>query len=223
MTVKSRRRLWRGPERSLPFELQAVQDGHATASTHGSLLQAPVFTGRFTRAVIALAATAGLVVASWFFLVRPEIDAAAERAVAAASSAAPTPTSAVAGNDGADAPAPAATSGSAFDIRLAVRAAVTDQQVATYVVPDDVQVRVTDLLMQNPNGDTGRLTLLRNSTVLYEAGLENFLDFPTALRSPFVFDAGDSITVQLNCRAAGSASTGECSAAITLTGTVTAT
>lgn len=240
--VKSKRRLWRGQERTLPFELQAVQDGHTTAATTGSLLQAPVFTGRISRAVLAVAAVAGVVAGAWFGVVRPEIDAAAERAVAEAAEAATTPaaaqTSAVnsgpdeggtdeGGTDPASAgngangttSAPATPLGPAFDVRLAVQAAAAEQQVASYTVPEGTRVEVTDVLMQNPNGDTGRLALLRNSTVLYEAALENFLDFPTALRSPFVFGPGDSITVQLTCRAAGSATSGQCSAAITLTGT----
>lgn len=213
--LKTKRRRWKGGTRTVGFEIQAVQEGHLTTVTHGTFLQEPVFTGRILRSVLGLAAIGGAVVGAWFGVVKPGIDDAAsravERAAASTTTAAPVTSDPGAGQPGG--------SGANFDIRLAVSAALSDQAVQGYTVPAGQEIRITDVLMQNPNLDSGRLALLRNSTVLYEAALENFTDFPYPLVSPYVFAAGETINVQLTCRAIGGGGD-SCEAAITVTGEI---
>jgi len=90
--------------------------------------------------------------------------------------------------------------------------------VQSFTVPDGKVLRVTDVLWQNPNGDEGKLELLRNSTVLYGISLRNFTDYANALVSPYVFESGDVVTAQLTCERIGDPSSDSCSAAITLSG-----
>lgn len=215
LELRARRRQWARVARALPFEVHAVQEGHHTSVTTGTLLQDPTVSGRTVGRVAAVAAAAGVVVAAWFGAVRPTIDDAAERAVAEAAARTTvavdvTATTLVAASTGRE--------GDAFDVRLAVSAALAQQAVQTYTVPAGQVLRVTDVLMQNPNADSGRLSLLRNSTVLYEASLENFTDFPYALVSPYVFEAGESVNVQLSCQQVGDPGGSACSVAITLAG-----
>lgn len=219
VVVRSRRAQWARSARSLPFEIVAAQEGHPPATTSGTLLQDPVVAARTAGRLAALAVTAGAIVGAWFGVVRPAIDDAAVRAVAEQAATATTvvdPTATTVAAPGArprtDGP------GEAFDTRLAVAAGLAQQAVQTYTVPPGKVLRVTDVLMQNPNADGGRLTLLRNSTVLYEAALENFTDFPYALVSPYVFTAGESVNVQLSCQQVGDPAGAACSVAITLAG-----
>ncbi len=156
-----------------------------------------------------------MLVVAWFGLVRPEIDRAADRAAAdlAATSTVPDQTATVAGSGG-----PASRAGEPFDTRLAVEAPLGAQAVQHYTVPAGKQLEITDVLWQNPNGDGGRLELLRNSSSLYRIAMENFTDYANALVNPYVFDAGETVNVQLSCSAIGDPNVGGCAAAVTLTG-----
>ncbi len=223
VVVKSRRARWARTARSLPFEIAAVQEGHQSAVTAGTLLQTPIVAARTIGRLSALVVAAGLVAAGWFGVVDPAIDDAARRAVTEAAAASTTivdpNASAVVSTVAPAGVRPAAGGeGEAFDTRLAVTAALAQQTVQTYAVPPGKVLHVSDLLIQNPNADSGRLTLLRNSTVLYEVALENFTDFPFNLVNPFVFTAGESVNVQLSCQQVGDPSGAACAVAMTLVG-----
>ena len=80
---------------------------------------------------------------------------------------------------------------------------------------------VTDLLLQNPNGDAGTLTVLRDGAVIYEARLENFRDLDLHLVAPVVVDAGKELGIRVTCTnpdPAGKAKAADCSPALTVQG-----
>jgi hypothetical protein len=102
-----------------------------------------------------------------------------------------------------------------FDTRLAVQSSAgTD---ATFVVPAGKTLSLTDILLQNPQGDAGTLTLKRNDTVLFVVVLENFRTQDLHYISPYVFKAGDKVTVTIGCTAAGPPA-GQCVDAASLGG-----
>ncbi len=246
LRVKVRRRRWRRG-RTLPFTVIAAQDGHESTHTTGTLLQEPIISGRFVGRVLGLAAIGGLGAVGWFHLVHPAIETAAERAVGRAgasaavdavtiaSTAAIDPNSTAPVNPTVTAPTSSAVAqpasslvpsltngqlpGEPFDTRLVVEAQLGGDNSQSYTVPAGKTLSVTDALLQNPNGDEGRISLLRNGKILYEASLKNFADYQIPLYSPFVFTAGQTVTLQItSCSKVGDAAGQFCSVAATLIG-----
>ena len=71
-------------------------------------------------------------------------------------------------------------------------------------LPDDKIVAVSDLLLQNPFGDSGILRILRqdvqgNTAILLEVGLNNFRDLDYHFIQPLRFAAGEEIVLEVNC------------------------
>ncbi len=244
LRIKARRRRWRRG-RTLPFTVIASQDGHEPTRTTGTLLQDPIISGRFVARVAGLATVGGLAAVGWFHLVNPAIEDAAERAVAEAGSTATTVAAATPGSivdPGVEPPPTAPGSsetsepatlseeslvplgtgqlpGQPFDKRLLVQAPLGGDNVAQYQVPDGQTLSLTDILLQNPNSDEGRIALLRNGEIIYEASLINIADYQIPLYSPFVFQSGQTITLQLtSCSKVGDPVGEQCSVAATLVG-----
>ncbi len=244
LKIKARRRRWRRG-RTLPFAVVASQDGHEPTQAIGTLLQEPIISGRFIGRVATLAAAGGLATVGWFHLVNPAIERAAERAVERSGAVAgvdaeiaastvpgevPVPTSAGSGPTPSAATQPetplnpSASSGGQipgepFDTRLVVDAPLGGQNVEQYTVPAGKTLSITDILLQNSNGDEGRIALLRNAEIIYEDSLVNFASFQIPLYSPFVFRAGQTVTLQVTtCTKVGDPAGLSCSVAATLVG-----
>ena len=71
-------------------------------------------------------------------------------------------------------------------------------------LPDDRIVAVSDILLQNPFGDSGILRILRqdvegNTAILLEVGLNNFRDLDYHFVQPLRFAAGEEIVLEVNC------------------------
>ncbi len=104
-----------------------------------------------------------------------------------------------------------------IDFRIAVNAApVTgdvDDEEDRFVqepsaLPPDKTVEVTDLLLQNPFGDSGILRIIREvsregedpeQTTLLEVGLGNFRDLDYHYVQPLRFRPGEKIILSVNC------------------------
>ncbi|MGH3911921.1 MAG: hypothetical protein ACRDTC_00700, partial [Pseudonocardiaceae bacterium] len=71
-------------------------------------------------------------------------------------------------------------------------------------LPADGAVVVSDLVLQNPFGDSGIIRLLRvvegEETVLLEVGLNNFRDLDYHFVQPLRFEPGEQIVLAVNCR-----------------------
>ena len=107
--------------------------------------------------------------------------------------------------------------GTPSDFRLVAAAAPgVPAGVASFPIAADQEFSLTDVLLQNPSGDSGRLALLRNDQVLYETALENFRDLDFHFVSPYEFAPGDRVVLQLTCDIAGKGPT--CSAAASFAG-----
>jgi hypothetical protein len=86
-------------------------------------------------------------------------------------------------------------------------------------VPADRRFELTDLVVQNPNGDVGTATLLRNSEVLYEWDLRSIgaNEFQGRV-TPLPFQPADNIVFQASCESAGPTSATGCEIAVLLGG-----
>jgi len=60
---------------------------------------------------------------------------------------------------------------------------------------------LTDLVLQNPSGDQGRIRVLINGTTILESALQNFRDLDFHFVAPYVVPAGQAISIQVDCDA----------------------
>ena len=100
-------------------------------------------------------------------------------------------------------------------------ATTPDEQAPVAVLDANRTVSVTDLLLQNPAGDSGTVTVLRDDQVVYEARLENFRDLDLHLVAPIVVEPGTELGLTIGCtnpNPPGKAKAAECSAALTVQG-----
>jgi hypothetical protein len=75
---------WERHQRTVPFRIEADQQGAPVASTTGTFVQAPFVPERLWGRLFVLLVLAGVVVGGWFAVVRPAIRDAAADAVAVA-------------------------------------------------------------------------------------------------------------------------------------------
>jgi hypothetical protein len=134
------------------------------------------------------------------------------------------------GGDGGGTPSPGAVlaSGDLTDFRLAadapVIADVTDFSSQVEFTPVDPKktLVVTDLILQNPRGDTGTLQILRKAadgtqTLVLEFALANFRDLDHHWSQGIAFLPGEKVVVAVSCQNPG---TTACTPAASFTGRV---
>jgi hypothetical protein len=81
-----------------------------------------------------------------------------------------------------------------------------------HVVPDGQTFSLTDIVLGNPRGDAGTLTVKRNDTPLLVQSLENFRDLDFHFIAPLLIDEGQRLVLEVECAngqvaAAGAAGT----------------
>jgi hypothetical protein len=171
----------------------------------------PSWAPKALAGLLALAVLAGIL---WLSLVKPQIKSAAKNQVnkqlTAAGISVPSsssPGSAASGGTKAGGGASslggtgsgasgtgtgasgATVSGSSIDGRLTI----TGNGTANYLVPAGHVLQLTDVVLENPNGDPGTLVIARNGGVLLQLSMANFRDLDYHFVSPIVFPAGSSL------------------------------
>jgi hypothetical protein len=229
LNAKVRGGLFRRSERQLDFEIEATEPDHEPASALATLIQSPTVSGHFVARALATAAVVAAVVAAWFGVVRPELRDAAERAVDERISeldAAPTTTllePSVTVPTLVDEPTEAPTNepaGEPVSYRIAVDVGVNQERSESVTVPPDSQFQMTDLVLQNPNGDLGAAQLLRNGEILYQFDLGSMSsanEFQPRI-SPIPFAPSDNIVFAVQCDVVGQPSGTGCDIAVLLGG-----
>ena len=76
---------------------------------------------------------------------------------------------------------------------------------------------VTDLVLQNPNGDTGALVISRGGNTLITTRMENFRDYDLHFVTAITVGTGQSLTVSVTCDKPGGGAT-SCSPAVLVSG-----
>jgi hypothetical protein len=102
------------------------------------------------------------------------------------------------------APRPATPAKVSTSARLEVRDAVGGSaHSAVYQVPDRQILDVTDIVVQNPQGDAGTLTVSSQGRTLLILALENFRDDDYHFVTPVVVPAKGTLTMTVTCRQVG--------------------
>jgi hypothetical protein len=237
--IKPAKSFWRGPNKTLPFTVSATEDEQPPLMVDGTMVQVPILPKWFWKAVLAVLALLLLALILWFTLVKPEIKSSAQEAVKPidkrldAANIPELPAAAGGGGGGGGGEEPTTTApttdtvpagsgagggsafGDPFDTRLEVKSSAGN--TASYVVPAGKTFALTDMVLQNPQGDTGRLALGRDGTTLLELSLENFRTHDLHTISPYIFKAGESVTVTITCVTPGPGAA-ECVDAASLAG-----
>ena len=76
---------------------------------------------------------------------------------------------------------------------------------------------VTDLVLQNPNGDAGALTISRGGTTLISTRMENFRDYDLHFVTAITVSSGQSLSISVTCDKPGGGAT-SCSPAVLVSG-----
>ncbi|WP_341716238.1 hypothetical protein QQG74_19720 [Micromonospora sp. FIMYZ51] len=136
-----------------------------------------------------------------------EAQSKADQAVAAAAGATsapprPNPTPSRTPEVGVPVLPPGADS---FSRRLAVTAPARATRTDQYTVPSRRVFVLTDIFLQNPQGDEGRLDLIIDGRTVQTVALQNFRDLDYHMVSPIEIPAGAVVSLRVNCRQAGTA------------------
>jgi hypothetical protein len=117
--------------------------------------------------------------------------------------------------------------GSAVDFRITTDAdAQPDAEefdafdVPEGVIPADKTLVLTDIILQNPRGDSGTLSIKRGDDVLYETGLANFRDMDFHFLEPWTFSPDQALSVEVSCQLPGAPepADGQCSPSVSFSG-----
>lgn len=245
LRMKAVRRQWRHGSRTLPFSIEADQQGFPTAVGNATFVQTPTIPERLGRRAAAAALIVAALAGAWFALVKPLTERTARDAVTNQTSVTvvdttlpgqitPPVTDPDDTNDTTDtndtiAPtttpvALVADNGQPFNKLFGAPVAQNDSKADSYRVPEGQQLRITDLWYQNTNEDEGRLTFARNDEAIHVWNMRLAADGESvAFRSPIVFASGDVVNVTLTCDAPGDLTSGDCSTALYVSGTLVAT
>jgi len=192
-----------GPPRSHPFQVQVAPAGEKPILIDASMIQEPLFAPWMRTVALGLV---GLIIAGallWFLAIKPGIESTAKAAVKdplAQQSAAIAQLQQKTGGGGGQ-PTPSASPGpgtggsnssTGFSRRLTGAS-------PSYKVPAATTLFVTDIIFQNPNGESGQITLQRDGGALLVEDLQNFRDLDFHFVTPITANAGQTLNLSSNC------------------------
>ena len=199
--VQPRQTFFRGTPKSRAFQVSVQPAGQAPIVLDGSMVQGPLLAPWMIP--VALGALAALVVLAllWFLAVKPGIESVARAAVA-------TPSAATGGNPtggktppaGGASPTPTggtggSTGGQDFSQRLAPGIG------PAYKPPANTTLFITDLVFNNPNGESGNISLDRNGAQLLVENMSNFRDLDYHFVTPIQVNSGSTVSLAGSCSA----------------------
>jgi hypothetical protein len=224
VSLKHRRTLWRGQPVTRPFQVLVAPDGAPPVTLDGTTLQLPVVPRGAGRVLAALLALALLGAGLWLGLMKPAVESAAKDAVrepmarmeanqdkilkgqeqgdptAPQTTTPPVTTQTTTPPPVAPPPAPPPGIQHRFETFAAANATRT---APARTAAANTTLIITDLVLQNPQGDTGRIDVIVDGRAVLTFALQNFRDYDYHLVSPIEIPAGRSITVQTRCGTPG--------------------
>ncbi len=218
--VRPRPRFWRGEPRTWPFHVVLIEEQKDPQFVPGAMLQEPFLPTWFGKAVAGAVAVVAALIAIWFLLAKPAIEDTArdavqdelapiETALAAAGITLP-PTTV----KGGTAPPPVTTTtaisplGDPVNFRLSLSS-------PTFSVPTGQTLYLTDITLQNPDSNTGRITIAVDNEPIFDSALDFFRDLPNHYVAPIEVPAGSALTTTVVCTGPPG---GQCTAAATFGG-----
>jgi hypothetical protein len=229
LVVSPRKRFWRGTPKTHQFEVTVRPQGEQPAVVlQGAMVQTQLMPRWLPVAAVAAVALLAVLAVAWLGLLRPAVQSTARQAVdqplaaqavaakdsqkaldqlAAAQKAQGDAISKLTGQPPpAPSPSPGNPLGDPSDGRLSGN--------ATFTIPDKSTLSITDLVIENPNDDSGMLHLQRNGKDMLVLKLDNFRDLDYHFVTPITLAAGQKL--QLVCQPA--ASGGSCGGSVYYTG-----
>ena len=206
--LSPRQRFLTGPPKLSPYKVHVHQDGLPTITVDGSMQQEALIPRWLLPALIGLLALLIILTILWFTLLKPAISSVATQAVAPQASAAQSAAArastaasnaaqkAPSGGGGATGPNP--VGGDPWSARLAIGTGAKPLETSI-TVPQGGGLAVTDLVFENPNGNSGTVYLVRRQSgkddqILMTIRLENFRDLDFHFVSPLVFKENQTMT-----------------------------
>ncbi len=207
MKVRTKGFQWERRARTIPFRIDADQTGSPTATSNATFVQTPMVPEHLVGRTVGLITVAAVVLAGWFGVVKPAIRDAADTAVREAVPA--TTTTIAATIDSLTGitvlpSIPEEEKGTIINIPLSVSVPVGQSDTAVYKVPAGQRMRITDIIVQNPNSDQGSLLILRGDVPLFTFALAQIYgDVSAPLVTPIELLEGEELTVQVTCASQG--------------------
>jgi hypothetical protein len=234
-----KKRFFKGPDRTLPFQALLQADDCAPASVNGAMVEEQILPTWLLPALAIAGAAAAALVVLWFTVLKPTVQTAATQAATQAvasntkqlastaakasqaadqaNQAAQRANSAASGTGATDAtaakngsspspgaPGSGATTGTPVSSMLTASASPsTTYDTAPYSIPAKEKLDVTDIVLQNPLGDTGLLQVRAGSTVLFVFGLANFRSIDYHFVQPLVFTSSAPLVLAVECQNTG--------------------
>lgn len=198
---------WERRPRTIGFRIDATETGCPTTTATATFVQTPVFPERLLGRLVGIAAALALLTVAWVAVVRPAVRDVARDAVRGSQSTATTVAGQQPANPDESTPTvavPATDEGTIVNIALPVNAAVGTATSGDYKVPAGRTLHITDIVVQNPNGDQGVLLVQRDNETLYTFRLDNFLgDTTVPLVTPIELRSGQKLVVTVTCGGVG--------------------
>jgi hypothetical protein len=199
--------LWRGQPVTRPFRVILASAEGPPQMLDATTVQQPLIS-RATGRLVALA-LAGLVAlaAVWFLALKPAVASAAKDAVAngGGGQAPPVGGGGGGGGGGGSTPGPSANpsagSQTPFTRRLTTTGAGTTED--SFTVQDKTVFLMTDIIVQNPQGDAGEVELRVNNVSILTLSLANFRDDDYHLVTPVVVLKNQKVQLHTVCQTAG--------------------
>lgn len=216
LEASPKKTLWRGVPRTFPYQVLLEPEGAEPVVADGNVVQEPrlpPWLGRAAMLGILLAAAA---LALWFAVLRPTVESAAvdaaEREVeerlgtgggaGAGAGAGGENGDGGGGGDGAGDGAEdggAGGGGAAAGRPISRRVLVSGTSPGGFTVGDEDLLHITDIVLQNPDGASGSITVAAAGEVLLTLRLENFRDIDYHFVTPILVRGGEEVRVQPSC------------------------
>ncbi len=226
MKVRTHGLQWQRHPRTIPFRIEADQPGSPTASAPATFVQSPVIAENLLGRLVAAGAALVVLGIAWVALVKPAIDDAAQRAVDKAVPTQSTTDGSVDVSNPQDTTATTvANGGGALDGTIAnipLPVSVPQGQTGTnaYTVPSGKTLRITDIIVQDPEKNQGTLVLSKGTTTLFTYSLTNMfgVDVDQPLRTPLELQSGEQLVVTVTCTGVGDLTGTACNPSVLVSG-----
>jgi biotin carboxyl carrier protein len=227
--VRPLARLWRGTPRTIPFTVTVSPQDSSSVVLEGAHLQEPLIPAWLGKALLALLALLLLLAALWYWLLRPAVQSAAKEAAAesigapakeaatsaqaaeqaqgeaatAAEQAAVSASKAAKSEAKVSGPPPPKTVTAPFSGRLVATTAKGSTAADSFAVPKGQTLSLTDLVLENSQGDEGLMRVTVDGTDILVQALESFRTTDYHFVTPFVAPAGSRVVMTVDCRRVG--------------------
>jgi hypothetical protein len=242
LRAEPRKRFFKGASKSLPFQVFVISREAPPVTVDGAVLQRQIMPEWLLPLLALGTVAAAALITLWFLVLKPEVHSAAVQAVGAqtrslassaakASQAADTATkAAAAASSSAGGASKAAAVAKGASASSTPSSAPTPAPLST-LMPTDVApgktatypynltskqtLSVSDLLLENPAGNTGTMNIQDGAKPLFEFALADFRDLDYHFVQPLIFTASHPLEIVVSC-----SGTAKCTPALSFSGTV---